>query len=212
MSSLPLPRPPPSCRYLQALFALAHEADASVRKEVCTGLVALTGMVPEKVLPSLDGLVRYMLASNQHPDEAVALAAAEFWGTYQEAQLDLNVLKPYLAEIIPVLMKNMVRAGPRACACACTCRRVQHHQRREGREGGKGEEGRVQVDAAGLGLGLTTMQRQARRTSMPCCHASQRGSRSCQAHVYDPWVGCVARTRRCLTSTTRRRATRRRRR
>ncbi|GLI64504.1 hypothetical protein VaNZ11_007770 [Volvox africanus] len=94
--------------YLHGLFALANDSSNRVRKEVVSGLVASTTTLPERLVPFMRQLVEYMLASNEHSDPAVALAAAEFWTAYLELQLDPGLLRPYLARLIPILLKNMV--------------------------------------------------------------------------------------------------------
>ncbi|EFJ40829.1 hypothetical protein VOLCADRAFT_107966 [Volvox carteri f. nagariensis] len=94
--------------YLQGLFALANDSSNRVRKEVVSGLVASTTTLADKLVPFMAQLVEYMLASNEHSDPAVALAAAEFWTAYLDLQLDPGLLRPYLARLIPVLLKNMV--------------------------------------------------------------------------------------------------------
>eukprot|EP00798_Chlamydomonas_sp_ICE-L_P031863 gene31863-7069_t len=77
--------------YLQGLFALAHDQSGPVRREVCVGMVT-----------------EYMLAMNEGEDETVALESCEFWMAFCEAQLDPELLRPFLPRLIPVLMKNMV--------------------------------------------------------------------------------------------------------
>ncbi|GIL70967.1 hypothetical protein Vretifemale_1626 [Volvox reticuliferus] len=94
--------------YLHGLFALANDTSSRVRKEVVSGLVASTTTLPERLVPFMRQLVEYMLASNEHSDPAVALAAAEFWTAYLDLQLDPGLLRPYLARLIPILLKNMV--------------------------------------------------------------------------------------------------------
>jgi hypothetical protein len=41
------------CRYVHALFALAHDDSALVRQEVCKGLVQLLTVQPDKLQPHL---------------------------------------------------------------------------------------------------------------------------------------------------------------
>ncbi|GLC37773.1 hypothetical protein PLESTB_001475300 [Pleodorina starrii] len=94
--------------YLQGLFALANDSSHRVRKEVVSGLVAATSTLADRLVPFMGQLVEYMLASNEHTDPRVALAAAEFWTAYLDLQMDPALLRPYLARLIPVLLKNMV--------------------------------------------------------------------------------------------------------
>ncbi|MEW5299688.1 MAG: hypothetical protein WDW36_002678 [Sanguina aurantia] len=94
--------------YLQGLFALANDDNARVRKEVCIGLVQLLNIQPDVLQPFLYQVIEYMLASNEHADEEVALQSADFWQAFCEAQLDPDLLRPFLPKLIPLLMKNMV--------------------------------------------------------------------------------------------------------
>ncbi|KAG2499029.1 hypothetical protein HYH03_003214 [Edaphochlamys debaryana] len=94
--------------FLQGLFALANDTSNRVRKEVVSGLVSATSALPDRLAPFMAQLVEYMLASNEHSDAAVALAAAEFWTAYLDLQLDPQALRPFLPRLIPVLLKNMV--------------------------------------------------------------------------------------------------------
>jgi transportin-1 len=95
-------------RYIQGLFALAQDPAAAVRKEICIGLVQLIGIVPDRFEPHLSGVIEYMLASTQDPDETVAVEACEFWSAYPDSGLEVAALEPYLPRLIPVLLKNMV--------------------------------------------------------------------------------------------------------
>jgi hypothetical protein len=46
----------------------------------------------------------------QDADDEVALEAAEFWLSFCESELGMELLIPVLSRLIPVLMKNMVSA------------------------------------------------------------------------------------------------------
>mmetsp|Transcript_21721 Transcript_21721/g.47478 ORF Transcript_21721/g.47478 Transcript_21721/m.47478 type:complete len:916 (+) Transcript_21721:105-2852(+) len=94
--------------YLQGLFALAHDTAAGVRREVCIGLVQMLNVQPDRLAPFLYQIIEYMLASNEHDDEGVALESCEFWMSFCEARLDAELLRPFLPRLIPMLMKNMV--------------------------------------------------------------------------------------------------------
>jgi len=37
--------------------------------------------------------------------------ACEFWTAFCESEVDKDVLRPFLPRVLPVLLKNMVRAG-----------------------------------------------------------------------------------------------------
>lgn len=54
-----------ACRYLKGLFALAHDPSTEVRKAVCTGLVQMLQLEPERLAPHMHDIIEYMLASTQ---------------------------------------------------------------------------------------------------------------------------------------------------
>jgi transportin-1 len=93
---------------MQGLFALAHDNANTVRKEVCAGLVQLLSIQPDRLSPYLYQVIEYMLASNEHADQEVALESCEFWSCFCDAELDPELLRPFLPRLIPMLMKNMV--------------------------------------------------------------------------------------------------------
>lgn len=95
---------------MQGLFALATDSAAGVRREVCVGLVELLMVRPDTLTPHLSQIIEYMLMSNQDGDEGVALESAEFWMAFCNADVDADMLKPFLPKLVPVLMKNMVSA------------------------------------------------------------------------------------------------------
>ncbi|CAL8464616.1 g4151 [Coccomyxa elongata] len=101
-------------RYLAGLFALAHDPSSEVRKPVCTGLVQLLHLQPERLVPHMHEIIEYMLESTQSGDEGVALESCEFWSAFCEAAvsqpetLSPDVLRPFLGRLVPVLLKNMV--------------------------------------------------------------------------------------------------------
>lgn len=96
--------------YLQGLFSLANDAAPEVRKLVCSALVQITEVLPDSLVPHLKDVVEYMLQANQDADEEVALEACEFWSTYCEAQMPLDLLRGVLSALVPVLLRNMVYA------------------------------------------------------------------------------------------------------
>ena len=55
------------CRYLAGLFALAHDPSGEVRKPVCTGLVQLLHLQPERLAAHMRDIIEYMLESTQVP-------------------------------------------------------------------------------------------------------------------------------------------------
>lgn len=95
-------------RYLQGLFALAHDSSTEVRKAVCTGLVQMLSLEPDRLQPHMHDIIEYMLASTQSGDEGVALESCEFWSAFCEAAVEPGVLRPFLSRLVPVLLRNMV--------------------------------------------------------------------------------------------------------
>jgi len=47
------------------LFAAAHDTHSGVRKAVCTGLVQMLHLQPERLAPHMDQIIEYMLESTQ---------------------------------------------------------------------------------------------------------------------------------------------------
>ena len=52
-------------RYMTGLFKLAHDPSSGARKGVCTGLVQLLHLQPERLAPHLPDIIEYMLRSMQ---------------------------------------------------------------------------------------------------------------------------------------------------
>lgn len=96
------------CRYLKGLFVLAHDTDGEIRKEVCSGMIRLMVNRPDMLRPFMQDIIRYMLQSTQDSDENVALESCEFWTAFVEAQIEPDVLRPFLPQLLPILLKNMV--------------------------------------------------------------------------------------------------------
>ena len=94
--------------FLAALFGLATDASADVRKNVCRGLVMLLDIRPDKIAPNLGSIVEYMMYSTQGDDEQVALEACEFWLSVADQPSLTQHLEPYLEKIVPMLLKGMV--------------------------------------------------------------------------------------------------------
>lgn len=95
-------------RYIQGLFNLAYDASNDVRKAVCTGLVQLLTLQPDRLESQMADIIEYMLRCTQDGDEGVALESCEFWSAFCDAQLDPAVMRPFLPRLVPVLLKNMV--------------------------------------------------------------------------------------------------------
>ncbi|XP_021283594.1 transportin-1-like isoform X1 [Herrania umbratica] len=97
-------------QYLQGLFVLSHDPVAEVRKLVCAALVQLIEVNPSFLEPHLKNVIEFMLQANKDADDEVALEACEFWSEYCEAQLNPELLREFLQQLIPVLLSNMVYA------------------------------------------------------------------------------------------------------
>lgn len=52
-------------RYVAGLFSLAHDTSGDVRKTVCTGLVQMLHLQPQRLQPHMQEIIEYMLASTQ---------------------------------------------------------------------------------------------------------------------------------------------------
>ncbi|KAK3350866.1 armadillo-type protein [Neurospora tetraspora] len=93
---------------LQHLFALAEDPSIDVRKQVCRAFVNLVETRPDKLLPHIEGLAKYIIAQQKGDDEDLATEAAEFWLTVGEHDNLWQALEPYITDIIPVLLECMV--------------------------------------------------------------------------------------------------------
>lgn len=93
---------------LQHLFALAESPSIDVRKQVCRAFVNLVETRPDKLLPHMEGLAKYIISQQKGDDEDLATEAAEFWLTIGEHDTLWQALEPYIGDIIPVLLECMV--------------------------------------------------------------------------------------------------------
>ncbi len=96
--------------YLQGLFSLANDPDNVVRRLVCSGLVMLIHICPEKLAPNLRDIITYMLDRQDDEDKDVAMESCEFWGAFCEADLGddyVQILREFTPRLIPVLLTNM---------------------------------------------------------------------------------------------------------
>lgn len=93
---------------LQHLFALAGDTSIDVRKQVCRAFVNLVETRPDKLLPHIEDLAKYIISQQKGDDEDLATEAAEFWLTVGEHENLWQALQPYITDIIPVLLECMV--------------------------------------------------------------------------------------------------------
>jgi hypothetical protein len=66
---------------------------------------------PPYLLCAPSSIIIIIIHYLQDADEEVALEAAEFWLSFCESELGIELLQPVLGRLIPVLMKNMVRSS-----------------------------------------------------------------------------------------------------
>lgn len=102
------------------MFNLALEQSADVRCVVCTGLVQLLTVAADKVAPHMTDLIQYMLEimKSKTDNQNLAVESCEFWMAFCEAEVQPSILHPYLQQLIPMLLSNMVRHGT-AATCLC---------------------------------------------------------------------------------------------
>lgn len=94
-------------KYVEALFLLANDHDAEVKKNVCRSLVALFETRPDTLAPHLNVVIEYMLARSKDEDDEIALEACEFWLTVPDHELGKNILRQYLPQLVPFFMEKM---------------------------------------------------------------------------------------------------------
>ncbi|KAF2297988.1 hypothetical protein GH714_006855 [Hevea brasiliensis] len=66
--------------------------------------------LPRLFQPHMKNVMEFMLQANKDSDDEVALEACEFWSVYCEAQLNPELLREFLQQLIPILLSNMVYA------------------------------------------------------------------------------------------------------
>ncbi|XP_044716345.1 importin subunit beta-2 [Hirsutella rhossiliensis] len=93
---------------LQHLFVLSGDENPDVRRQVCRAFVHLVETRPDKLQPHIAGLVDYIVCQQKSEDEDLACEAAEFWLAIGEHENLWKALRPYLNNIIPVLLRCMV--------------------------------------------------------------------------------------------------------
>lgn len=97
-------------QYLQVLFALAHDDNSDVRKNVCSAFVLITEARPAALVPHMAGVVRFCVHLMQDPSEEVAIEACEFLLTLAELpkKAQRALFQPTLGEVLPALLDKMV--------------------------------------------------------------------------------------------------------
>ena len=94
--------------FIAALYQHASDEAAEVRRRVCQSLVLVLDTRPEAIIPEIDNIVKFMLFCIQQEDETIALEACEFWLSFAELNELMEYLQPYVKELLPLLLRNMV--------------------------------------------------------------------------------------------------------
>ncbi|MCJ1311542.1 hypothetical protein MMC25_005215 [Agyrium rufum] len=95
--------------FLSQLFNLATDPNEEVRRFVCRSFVQLVDVAPAKLVPHMEGLVKYFVSQHRTINNAdLALDAAEFWLSIGENKEIWQSLGPFLPAIIPTLLESMV--------------------------------------------------------------------------------------------------------
>ena len=97
-------------QYLQALFTMASDDSASVRKRVCTAFLTVLETRPDALTPHIDGVVAYCVHLMRDADEDVAMEACEFLLALLERPDPAfrPVFQAQLQSVLPVLLEKMV--------------------------------------------------------------------------------------------------------
>lgn len=96
-------------KYLDLLGRLAQDNDPGVLRDICKGFVCIIENKWTCLLPQQCELIlQFMLKASQHPEYAVRLEALEVWTPCSNSPQVLQMLKPLLPELVPVLLGNMV--------------------------------------------------------------------------------------------------------
>lgn len=61
----------------------------------------------DKLIPHMDGIIKFMILRTQDEDETVALEACEFWLVLADQDICYQVLKSHVNTLIPVLVRCM---------------------------------------------------------------------------------------------------------
>lgn len=96
-------------RFLLALFGAASDANAKLRRSVCTALMLVLEVRPDKVLPHLEGVVQFCIHCLDD-DEEVAMEACEFLLALAEMPDSGHrvLVRPVIATLLPHLLSKMV--------------------------------------------------------------------------------------------------------
>lgn len=98
-------------QFLTSLFALAHDVDPEVRKNICASFSLILETRPDKLMPHLDGVVEYCLHLLQDQEGEVALEACDFLLTLAssvESESEKRILTSKLSIMLPILLEKTV--------------------------------------------------------------------------------------------------------
>eukprot|EP00927_Polykrikos_kofoidii_P026497 TRINITY_DN23577_c0_g1_i1.p1 TRINITY_DN23577_c0_g1~~TRINITY_DN23577_c0_g1_i1.p1 ORF type:complete len:955 (+),score=184.98 TRINITY_DN23577_c0_g1_i1:109-2865(+) len=96
-------------KYVEVLGVLASDADKEVLRHVCKGFVCvIENNWPCLAPPSAQVVLTYMLKASRHPEYVVRQEALEVWTPCTNSMAMLQLVKPMLGELVPVLLANMV--------------------------------------------------------------------------------------------------------
>jgi transportin-1 len=93
--------------FLQGIFALANDQNKEIKKDVCRAFVALLDSYV-RLKPFIQDVIKYMMHQTQATEEDLALEACEFWSGISELESAAMDLKPFIPQLLPILLKGMV--------------------------------------------------------------------------------------------------------
>lgn len=96
-----------SSSYLTKLFVIIDDESVEVQKHVLEAFCAFLENKDPAILPHMFYIIEIMLRKTQHNDDDVALQACEFWHTCANLPNCRNILKPFVDQLLPMLLNNM---------------------------------------------------------------------------------------------------------
>lgn len=94
-------------QFLQGIFGLANDQNLEIKKDVCRSFVVLLEYF-DNIRPFISDIIKYMLHQTQDSNESLALEACEFWSVIAEMEIAISDLKPFIPQLLPILLKGMV--------------------------------------------------------------------------------------------------------
>jgi transportin-1 len=95
--------------YLESLFLLAGDAQPRIRTLVCVAFERLAEQHADQLAPHMTGIIQFILhTSRDSADPDLQLAASKFWSALGRYRDCAAFVAPFVAEIVPVLLNNMV--------------------------------------------------------------------------------------------------------